>query len=132
TKYYPIDFKSVVLEVYDATAEAYFQLESEEMDNINGKAFLDMSTLYDATDTHDYTSYTAIEGAKLEITKVDTSFITWRRYSDEDGLIPIAQTIEDETYDWKLSAGTYVSVIRAAQSAVLATKHECVTMTAAS
>jgi len=131
TAYYPIDFKSVVVECYDLSAVTYFQLESEEIDNINGKAYLDMTTLYDATDQHSYLSFTAIENAKLEVTKVDTSFITWRRYSDANGHIPIAQTIEDETYDWTLSAGTYVSVIRAAQSAVLATKHECVEMEAA-
>ncbi len=124
TAYYPIDFKSVVLECYDLSATTYFQLESEEIDNINGKAYLDMSTLFDATDQHSYLSFTPVEGAKLETTKVDTSFITWRRYSDVNGHIPIAQTIEDETYDYKLSAGLYVSVIRAAQSAVLATKHE--------
>lgn len=131
TAYYPIDFKSVVVEIYDASAEAYFQLESEEIDNINGKAYLDLTTAFNATDTHTYDSYTAIENAKLEVTKVDTSFITWRKYSDANGHIAIAQTIEDETYDWALSAGGYVSVIRAAQSAVLATKHECVVMEAA-
>lgn len=124
TKYYPIDFKSVVLECYDLSAVTYFQLESEEIDNILGKVYLDMSTLFIATDTHSYLSFTPVEGAKLETTKVDTSFITWRRYSDAIGHIPIAQTIEDETYDYKLSAGLYVSVIRAAQSAVLATRHE--------
>lgn len=130
TAYYPIDFKSVVLEVYDLSATTYFQLESEEIDNILGKVYLDMTTLFDATDTHSYLSYTAIENAKLEITKVDTSFITWRRYSDAEGRVPIAQTIEDETYDWMLSAALYVSIIRAAQSAVLASRHELVTMTA--
>lgn len=124
TKYYPIDFKSVVIECYDLSATTYYQLESEEIDNINGKAYLDMTTLYDATDQHSYLSFTPVEGAKLETTKVDTSFITWRRYSDANGHIPIAQTIEDETYDYTLSAGLYVSVIRAAQSAVLATRHE--------
>jgi len=124
TKYYPIDFKSVVIECYDLSLTAYHQLESEEIDNILGKVYLDMSTLFDATDQHSYLTYTAIEGAKLETTKVDTSFITWRRYSNSVGHIPIAQTIEDETYDYNLSAGLYVSVIRAAQSAVLATKHE--------
>ena len=130
TAYYPIDFQSVVVECYDSSAEAYFQLESEEIDNINGKVYLDMTTLFDATDTHTYTSYTPIENAKLEVTKVDTSFITWRAYSNANGHIPIAQTIEDETYDWNLSAGLYVGVIRAAQSAVLATKHELVVLTA--
>ncbi len=130
TAYYPIDFKSVVVECYDSSATTYFQLESEEIDNINGQAYLDLPTLFDATDQHSYLSFTPIEGAKLEVTKVDTSFITWRRYSDANGYIPIAQTLEDETYDWTLSAGLYVSVIRAAQSAVLATRHECVVLTA--
>jgi len=130
TKYYPIDFKSVVIECYDLSATTYFQLESEEIDNINGQAFLDLPTLYDATDQHSYLSFTPVEGAKLETTKVDTSFITWRRYSDANGHIPIAQTIEDETYDWTLSAGLYVSVIRAAQSAVIATRHECIVLVA--
>lgn len=128
--YYPVDFKSVVLEVYDLSATTYFQLESEEIDNILGKVYLDMSTLFNATDTHSYLSFTAIENAKLEVTKVDTSFITWRRYSDAIGHLPIAQTIENETYDWTLTAALKVPIIRAAQSAVLATKHELVVMTA--
>jgi len=128
--YYPVDFKSVVVEVYDDSASVYFQLESEEIDNINGKAYLDMSTLYDATDQHSYLSFTPVEGAKLEVLKVDTSFITWRKYSNANGHIPVAQTIEDETYDYNLSAGLYVSVIRAAQSAVLATRHELHTLVA--
>ncbi|GAI73826.1 unnamed protein product, partial [marine sediment metagenome] len=131
TAYCPIDFESVVLQIYDASEETYNQIESMEIDNINGKTYLDLSLTGDADSKVTYTSYTAIENAKLEVTKVDTSFITWRRYSGKNGQIPIAQTIEDETYDWTLSAGTYVSVIRAAQSAVLATKHELVVMEAA-
>jgi len=130
TAFYPIDFQSVVVEIWDASAEAYFVLESEEIDNINGQAFLDKTEVYDVTDQHTYTSFTPVEGAKLEVTKVDTSFITWRRYSDANGYIAIAQTIEDETYDWTLTSGLYVSVIRAAQSAVLATRHELVVLVA--
>jgi len=61
---------------------------------------------------------------------VDTSFITWRRYSDSNGHVPVAQTIEDETYDWNLTAGGYVGVTRAAQSSILATNHELVVMEA--
>jgi len=128
--YYPVDFKSVVLEVYDLSATTYFQLESEEIDNILGKVYLDMTTLFDATDTHSYLSFTAVTNAKLEVTKVDTSFITYRKYSDSIGHIPIAQAIEDETYDWVLTAALKVPIIRAAQSAVLATKHELIVMTA--
>jgi len=131
TKYYPVDFKSVVIECYDLSATTYYQLESEEIDNKLGKVYLDMSALFDATDQHSYLSFTAIELAKLEVTKVDTSFITWRAYSDANGHLPIAQTIEDETYDWALSAAAKVSAIRAAQSSVLATKHELITLAAA-
>jgi len=130
--YYPIDFKSVVLEILDASAVTYAQIESEEVDSIAHKVYLDKSATFVATDTHSYTHYTALENAKLEVTKVDTSFITWRAYSNANGHIPIAQTIEDQTYDWALSAGGYVSIIRAAQSAVLATGHELVKMTATS
>jgi len=130
TAYYPVDFMSVVLEIYDLSTTTHNQVESEEIDNILGKVFLDKSTLFDATDQHSYLSFTPIENAKLEVTKVDTSFITWRRYSDSIGHIPIAQTIEDETYDYTLSAALKVSVIRAAQSAVLATRHELHVMVA--
>ena len=130
TAYYPIDFESVVFEVYDLSLTTYTQIMSEEIDNILGKVFLDKPALFDATDEHTYTSFTPIVGAKLETTKVDTSFITWRRYSDANGHIPIAQTIEDETYDYVLKAGLYVDIIRAAQSAVLATRHELHVMTA--
>ncbi len=128
TAFYPIDFKSAKFEFYDLSLTTYTELESEEIDNINGQAYLDKTVAYDATDQHTYTSFTPIEDAKLEVTKVDTSFITWRRYSDANGHIPIAQTIEDETYDWTLSAALKVSAIRAAQSAVLATRHELVEM----
>ncbi len=130
TAYYPIDFESVVLKILDASEVTKTQIESEECDNVNGQTYLDKTALYSATDTHTYTSFTALKDAKLEVTKVDTSFITWRRYSGVNGHIPIAQTIEDETYDWTLSAGGYVSVVRAAQSAVKATEHELVKMEA--
>jgi len=131
TKYYPIDFGSVVIETCDISEEpdVFTQLESLEIDNILGKIYYDMTDCSDADSEVDYDTYTAIADAKMEVTKVDTSFITWRKYSDTNGHIPIAQTIEDETYDLIVSAGTYISLIRAAQTAVLATKHEFVEMT---
>lgn len=131
TAWYPIDLGSVVLETFDASTEVYYQLESLEIDNIEGEIYYDKTDAADAASKVDYTSYTAIETAKLEVTKVDTSFITWRAYSGANGKIPIAQTIEDETYDWTLSAALKVSVIRAAQTAVLSTKHELIEMEAA-
>ncbi len=64
TAYYPIDFQSVVVEIYDLSATTWFQLESEEIDNILGKVFLDLPALFDATDEHSYNSYTAIMKSK--------------------------------------------------------------------
>jgi len=101
-----------------------------EIHHIEGEIYSDKTDWADASSAIDYTSYTAIETAKLEITKVDTSFITFRGYSDAEGFIPVAQTTEDETYDWTLSAALKVSVVRAAQTAVLATRHELIEMEA--
>jgi len=130
TAYYPVDFGSVVIEIEDISPEphTWTQLESIEIDNVAGKIYFDLTDATSTASQVDYDTYTAIENAKMEVTKVDTSFITWRKYSDTNGHIPIAQTIEDETYDLFVSAGTYITVIRAAQSAILATKHEFIEM----
>ena len=145
TEFYPIDLGSVVLEIRDATGPSYYQIESLEILNTaytlagtppeatpQAKIYVDKTILLDGASAVNYTSYTPIVGAKLEVVKVDTSFITWRGYSGYVGEIALAQTIEDQTYDWNLSAAEYISVIRAAQTAVLATKHEAVEMTEAS
>ncbi|MBA7531807.1 hypothetical protein ES705_24028 [subsurface metagenome] len=134
TAYYPVDFGSVVIEIEDIspTEHTFTPLESLEIDNVLGTIFYDLTEATSASSQVDYETYTAIEDAKLEVTKVDTSFVTWRRYSDVNGHIKIAQTVEDETYDFILSAGLYISVIRAAQSSLLATKHELIEMTATS
>jgi len=145
TEYYPIDIGSVVVQIIDATGPSTFQIESMEILNCaytlagtppaatpQALIYFDKTIPLDGDSAVVYTSYTPIVGAKLEVVKVDTSFITWRGYSGYVGEIPLAQTIEDQTYDWNLSAAEYISVIRAAQTAVLATKHEAVEMTAAS
>lgn len=144
TKYYPIDLESVVMEIWDASEAGYDATPLESLEILNckytmegevctpeGWIFFDQTVPADASSKVNYTSYTAIYQAKLEVTKVDTSFVTWRRYSDPVGQILIAQTIEDETYDWNLSAPEYLSEIRAAQSAVLSTNHELVTLSSA-
>lgn len=145
TEFYPIDMESVVVEILDAAASpaSYEQIESLEIlccaytvaDGVvtpTPKIFFDMTPPAAAESKVDYTQYTQIADAKLEVTKVDTSFITWRRYSDPIGQLLIAQTIEDETYDWKLSAPDYLDVIRADQSALLSTQHELVVMASSS
>jgi len=145
TKYYPIDMESVVMEIWEALAAAKHEVQLESLEILNCGYTMDGDVctpaawiFFDGTPPTapeskvNYTSYTAIYQAKLEVTKVDTSFVTWRRYSDPVGQILIAQTIEDEAYDWNLSAPAYLSDIRAAQSAVLATNHELVELASAS
>jgi len=78
----------------------------------------------------DYTSYTAIADVKLEDTKVDTSFITWRGYSDALGMLALAQTIEDQAYDQVISRSGYETIYRASRSAAFVTSDELIQMTA--
>lgn len=137
TAFWPVDFgtdlKPVVVEIHDKSLDSYHQIESLEILNIaeQSKIRFDLDKPADATSHVDYTSYDPIEGAKLEIVKADTSFITWRKYSGDFGELTVAQTTEDAPYDWSLSAPGYVSDIRAAQDAVLAAGHELVVMTPA-
>lgn len=144
TRWYPIDFKSVVVEIHDQDGIApniFVKLESLEIWNTNyvisdglvvpqAKIFFDLSKPTHANSKVDYTDYTQIDGAKLEITKADTSFITWRRYSDPVGKTLVAQTIEEPAYDWRLTAPGYVGITREHVSALQATQHELVKMTA--
>jgi hypothetical protein len=135
TAFWPIDMgtatKPLVVEIYDKSLDTYTQIESLEILNIADPAeiYFDKTRPAAAESHVDYESYEAIETAKLEIVKADTSFITWRKYSESLGEIPTAQSAESAPYDWALSAPGYVSVIRAAQDAVLAAGHELVEMT---
>lgn len=124
-QYWPVDFQTC--EVYVADVEE----DAIEVDSINGKIYFTKTGPSDTSSSAQYTKYTAIEDAKLETTKVDTSFITWRAYSDADGLIEIAQTIEDQNYDFVLTAADYQSVIRANRAAAETAGDELIVMTAA-
>lgn len=134
TAYYPIDFGTeaapVVVELYDKSLDSYYTLASLSILNVVEESMIrfDRDQPVDATSHVDYTSYTPIEGAKLEVVKADTSFITWRKYSDSLGQIPVAETVEDAPYDWSLTAPGFLAITRAAQNAVLAAGHELVEM----
>jgi len=136
TAWWPVDFgtatKPVKFEIYDKSGPSYFQIESLEILNIaaQSKIRFDKTKPVDALSDVDYTSYDPIDGAKLEVVKADTSFVTWRKYSETQGEIPVAQTAEDAPYDFDLSAAGYDSEIRAAQDAVLAAGHELIIMAA--
>ncbi|GAI52774.1 unnamed protein product, partial [marine sediment metagenome] len=72
TKYYPIDLKSVVVETFEATLEHYEAIESLEIDNLAKTIYFDLAAPTGTGDTVTYVSFTPIENAKLEVTKVDT------------------------------------------------------------
>lgn len=131
TKYAPVDLTGAKVEIYDLSLTTYTEIDSVTIVNRTGYVNANKTGATHTGETCQYDYYTAIEDAKLEVVKADTSFITWRDYSDEDGFIPIAQTVFDQDYDFHLEAATYDSVIRAAQGAIDVAKHEYIGMTAA-
>jgi len=110
-------------------AETYFELDSATIVNRTGEVNPNKSGETHTAEGCTYQYYTAVEDAKLEITKADTSFITWRDYSDSDGFLPVAQTVFDQDYDFNLEAATFDPEIRAAQGAVDVAKHEYIGLT---
>lgn len=131
TAYAPVDLASAKVEIYDLSAEAYIEIDSITIVNRTGEVNPNKATATHTAESCAYDYYTALEDAKLEVLKADTSFITWRDYSDEDGFLPIAQTVFDQDYDFHLSAALKDPVIRAAQGAPDVAKHEYIGMAAA-
>jgi hypothetical protein len=131
TAYWPVDLTSVKMEIYDESLETYTEIDSITILNTTGEVNANMEGEAHTGETCTYDYYTPIEDAKLEIVKADTSFITWRDYSDELGYIKVAQTVFDQDYDLEITAATMDPVIRAAQGAVEAAKHEYIAMSAA-
>ena len=125
TLYWPIDYKSV--ELYEDTTAK----DGLEVDIVNGKFYFTKTAPGDTSGDIDADKYTAIENAKLETRKVDTNFITWRGYTDEDGILLSSQTSEDGTRDVALSASSYQSKITANVSAEDACEDQYVKLTAA-
>lgn len=132
TKYWPIDLDSVVLYTVDDPSGAATETELQNLtvDNRNGMIRFSGVITPGDTDKVTYDSYTAIEDAKLEAVKSDTSFVTWREYSDAEGFIGIAQTIFDQPYDCQVEASGYDPVVTAAQNAAAQAAHEYIPMTA--
>jgi len=132
TKYWPIDLDSAVIYTVDdpSGAATETELEALSVDNRNGMIRFSGVVAPADTDKITYDYYTAIEDAKLETVKSDTSFVTWREYSDADGFIGIAQTIYDQPYDCSVEASGYNPVVTAAQNASLQAAHEYIAMTA--
>jgi hypothetical protein len=128
TEYAPIDYGSVVIEVCDVseTPDEYTQLESMEVDSVLGKCYYDMTDAADASSEIAYDTYTPIEDVKLEAVKSDTTFISWRDYSDENGQLPLAFTHEDETFDLVFSKTGHTNVVATAKPAALAALTEFV------
>jgi hypothetical protein len=130
TAYSPIDFGSVVIEIQDVspTPDVFTAINSMETDNINGEVHFDLDQPAVATSKVNYNSYTPASDVKLEMSKADTSFIAWRAYSDANGLIYLAATNEDETFDSVFTKSGHTSVIATAQTAALAALSEFVDM----
>lgn len=124
TDFWPIDPGSV--EIYEATVK----VDGLEVLMADGDIRFTNTVPGNTSATLDYTSYTAIADVKLEDTKVDTSFVTWRGYSDADGMLSLAQTIEDQAYDQIISRSGYETVYRANRSAAFVVQNELIQMVA--
>ena len=125
TEYWPIDYSSV--HVYDGGTE----VDGMEVDEINGKFYFTNTTPGDTSGSITPIYYTPVSDAKLESKKVDTNFITWRDYSDENGIIKLAQTAEDGNRDISVVASGYQDVIKANISPDSAARTEYIALTAA-
>ena len=124
TKYWPIDYKTVTLKL--ATVE----VDAIEIDIVAGKFYFTDTLPTGTTGKIDCKDYTQIDGAKLELRKVDTNFVTWRDYSDANGLIKLAQTSEDGNRDSKVEMSGYQPEINANLSALSAAKDEYIKLVA--
>lgn len=122
-EHWPVNFRSAKLYVDGS------QVESIEIDAALGKAYFDLAGPDTADQSISYTKYTPIANAKLEIYKSGTSQLAWRGYSDAAGFLEVAATVEDEPYDFVLSAAGYTAVTRIAINAQEATQEELIIMT---
>jgi len=100
-----IDYKSVSL--YVAASE----VTAIEVDIVEGKLYVTHPTTFTGGDAIDFETYVPAEDIKMSIEKVNTSFSTGRFYSDEDGIIKLAQTSEDGNKDIEYSHPDFMSKI---------------------
>jgi hypothetical protein len=124
TEYWPIDYKTITLKL------AAVEVDVIEVDIVAGKFWFTDTLPGDTSGDIDSKDYTKIDGAKLELRKVDTNFVTWRDYSDANGLIVLAQTSEDGNRDSRFEMSGYQPEINANLSALNAAKDEYIKLVA--
>ena len=124
TEYWPIDYKTVTLSL------AAVEVDAIEVDVVAGKFYFTDTLPTGTTGKIDCKDYTKIDGAKLELRKVDTNFVTWRDYSDANGIIVLAQTSEDGNRDSKVQMSGYQPEINANLSALSAAQDEYIQLVA--
>jgi len=119
-----IDYKSVSL--YVASSE----VTAIEVDIVEGKLYVTNPATFTGGDTIDFETYAEAEDIKMSIEKVNTSFSTGRFYSDENGIIQLAQTSEDGNKDIEYSHPDFMSKIVANVSPQNTAKDQYVALTA--
>lgn len=124
TAFWPVDEGTFHIE------EAAVEIDALEVIMATGHIVHTNTVPGDGTMTIDYISFTPLANVKVEDSKVDTSFITWRGYSDAVGALALAQTIEDQAYDQVISLAAYETVYRANRSAAVVCANELLTLVA--
>lgn len=119
-----IDYKSVSLYVANEEVSAI------EVDIVAGKLYVTSPATFTGGDSIDYETYTPAENVKMSIEKVNTSFSTGRFYSDEDGIIRLAQTSEDGNKDIEYSHPDFMSKVISNVSPQNTAKDQYIALTA--
>jgi len=118
-----IDYQSVVLKA------AGSEIHALEVDILAGKFYAQGATTFTGGSTITFDHYTPAENVKLETTKVDTTFITFRGYSDANGLLKVGLTSEDGDHDVRYQSASYASLVLASQAPASAAADQYVALT---
>jgi hypothetical protein len=128
TKYFPIDYQSVVL--HDKATAPTDLTDSPvlggEVDILNGKLYATTSAKFATSSTCDYTLVTVLEDAKVEVEKANSSFVAFRGYSDANGMVKVALSAQDENYDTDITKTGYDAMSKISQAAATAAKNESI------
>lgn len=119
-----IDYKSVVFK------QAASEVHALEVDILAGKFYVQGMTTFTGGSTITFDYYVPAADVKLETTKVDTTFITFRGYSDASGIIEVGLTSEDGDHDMKYSSPSYASLVSASVAPAAAAIDQVVSLTA--
>lgn len=122
-RYFPVIPESVTIKAGGVTQHSF------EVDVVTGKIYVINPADYTQGGSFKTKYYDPVGQVKYELFKAQTQFTTARAYSDNNGIIQLAQTAEDGNRDGLFKHGSYVDKIIANISADDASRDEYVALT---